>query len=92
LGGQLCANARSPARIRCDGRSEDNAFRLDEVFKKFDLENVAATGGNCASLAKDILRSSAAYVRENPVRAGLVNTADEWKFMGEIFRLEYRSD
>jgi putative transposase len=32
------------------------------------------------------------YVRENPVRAGLVNTADEWKFMGEIFRLEYRSD
>ena len=32
------------------------------------------------------------YVRENPVRAGLVNTADEWKFMGEIFRLEYRSE
>ena len=31
------------------------------------------------------------YVRENPMRAGLVNTADEWKFMGEIFRLEYRS-
>ncbi|MGC2626265.1 MAG: transposase [Candidatus Udaeobacter sp.] len=45
-----------------------------------------------------LLRSSESYsekwnyVRENPVRAGLVNTADEWKFMGEIFRLEYRSD
>ncbi|HEY2681798.1 MAG TPA: hypothetical protein VGI59_10790 [Candidatus Udaeobacter sp.] len=44
-----------------------------------------------------LLRSSESYsekwnyVRENPVRAGLVNTADEWKFMGELFRLEYRS-
>jgi REP element-mobilizing transposase RayT len=32
------------------------------------------------------------YVRENPVRAGLVKTADDWPFVGEIFRLEYRSD
>jgi putative transposase len=24
------------------------------------------------------------YVRENPVRAGLVSTADEWKYAGEI--------
>jgi len=74
---------------------------VDEVSEKFDLENAAATEADYASLAKDILRSSAAgsesysekwnYVRENPVRAGLVNTADEWKFMGEIFRLEYRS-
>ena len=24
------------------------------------------------------------YVRENPVRAGLVSSADEWKFAGEI--------
>jgi len=45
-----------------------------------------------------LLRSSESYsekwnyVRENPVRAGLVNTADEWKFMGDIFRLEYCSD
>ena len=31
------------------------------------------------------------YVRENPVRAGLVNKADDWPFMGEIFALEYRS-
>jgi hypothetical protein len=33
---------------------------MDEVFEKFDLENAAATEGDCASLAKDILRSSAA--------------------------------
>jgi putative transposase len=32
------------------------------------------------------------YVRENPVWAGLVKTAAEWPFMGEVFRLEYRSD
>ena len=31
------------------------------------------------------------YVRDNPVRAGLVKTADDWPFMREIFRLEYRS-
>ena len=32
------------------------------------------------------------YVRENPVRAGFVKTAEEWPFMGEIFRLEYRQE
>src|SRR5436190_10708975 len=32
------------------------------------------------------------YVCKNPVLAGLVNTPNEWPFMGEIFQLEYRSD
>ena len=31
------------------------------------------------------------YVRENPVRADLVRTAEDWPFMGEIFPLEYHS-
>lgn len=31
------------------------------------------------------------YVRENPVRAGLVQRLEEWPFMGEVFPLEYRS-
>jgi REP element-mobilizing transposase RayT len=37
-----------------------------------------------------VLRSSESYsekwnyVRDNPVRAGLVSTADEWKYAGEI--------
>ena len=44
-----------------------------------------------------LLRSSESYtekwsyVRENPVRAGLVQKAEEWLFMGEVFRLEYHS-
>jgi REP-associated tyrosine transposase len=31
------------------------------------------------------------YVRQNPVRAGLVTHADEWPWQGEIVRLEARS-
>ena len=44
-----------------------------------------------------LLRSSESYsenwnyVRQNPVRAGLVRNAEEWPFLGEIFALEYRS-
>jgi REP element-mobilizing transposase RayT len=30
------------------------------------------------------------YVRENPVRAGLVERAEDWPFAGEIHDLEYR--
>ena len=29
------------------------------------------------------------YVRNNPVRAGLVKTPDQWSFMGQIFALEF---
>ena len=32
------------------------------------------------------------YVRDNPVRAGLVATWDDWPYRGEIFPLEYRSE
>ncbi len=32
------------------------------------------------------------YVRENPVRAGLVSKNEDWAFMGEIFALEYHRD
>ena len=28
------------------------------------------------------------YVRQNPVRAGLVNTPDEWPYMGEVVRID----
>jgi putative transposase len=30
------------------------------------------------------------YVRDNPVRAGLVGAWSEWPFRGEVHRLEYR--
>ena len=45
-----------------------------------------------------LLRSSESYsekwnyVRENPVRAGLVANAEDWPYVGEIFALEYRSE
>jgi putative transposase len=29
------------------------------------------------------------YVSENPVRAGLVQRAEDWPFQGEIFLLDY---
>ena len=32
------------------------------------------------------------YVRENPVRAGLVERWEDWPFRGEIFALEYRAE
>jgi hypothetical protein len=31
------------------------------------------------------------YVRQNPVRAGLATNADDWRWQGEIVRLEARS-
>jgi hypothetical protein len=31
------------------------------------------------------------YVRQNPVRAGLVQDADDWPWQGEVVRLEARS-
>jgi putative transposase len=45
-----------------------------------------------------VLRSSDSYaekwnyVRENPVRAGLVSRWEEWPYLGEVFPLEYRRD
>jgi REP element-mobilizing transposase RayT len=32
------------------------------------------------------------YVRENPVRAGLVTDWREWPFLGEVFDLDFRDD
>ena len=32
------------------------------------------------------------YVRDNPIRAGLVSAVGKWPFSGEVFSLEYLSD
>ena len=32
------------------------------------------------------------YVRDNPVRAGLVKSWEDWPFHGEVFALEYRRE
>src|SRR6185295_16138125 len=45
-----------------------------------------------------VLRSSESYsqkweyVRQNPVRPGLVTNAADWRYQGEIFRLEYNRE
>jgi len=56
---QLRPDAGSPTRIRYNGRSEDNALRLDEVAEEFDLEKFEEKKSGCASLAKDFFRSCA---------------------------------
>jgi hypothetical protein len=35
------------------------------------------------------LRAKMDYVRENPVRAGLVSTAEKWKYQGEIVEIDH---
>ena len=75
---------------------------VDEVSEAFDLENLRRKRVVAPHWQKtffdQVLRSKESYsekwnyVRENPVWSGLVKTAAEWPFMGEVFRPEYRSD
>jgi len=75
---------------------------LDEVLEECFLKSSTRPQRAVASLAKGtfdhILRSGESYsqkwdyVRENPVRAGLVTDWREWPFLGEVFDLEFRDD
>ncbi len=42
--------------------------------------------------ARDSYSAKWHYVRDNPVRAGLVREWSEWPFIGEIFDLEFRHE
>jgi len=42
--------------------------------------------------SKDSYSAKWEYVRENPVRAGLVKYWSEWPFVGEIFDLEFKDN
>jgi len=42
--------------------------------------------------ARDSYSAKWQYVRDNPVRAGLVSEWSEWPFIGEIFDLEFRHE
>ena len=53
-------------------------------WQKGFFDHVMRSGDSCAEKWH--------YVRDNPVRAGLVNRWDEWRFVGEIFDLEFRDD
>jgi putative transposase len=75
---------------------------VDEIAKERAFENDASKGIPVPHWQKTffdhVLRSAESYtekwhyVRENPVRAGLVKRWEDWPFRGEIFPLEYRSD
>jgi putative transposase len=67
--------------------SLSKTLRLGEVdaphWQKTFFDHVPRSAESCSE--------KWSYVRENPVRAGLVKKADEWPFMGEVFRLEFHS-
>jgi len=44
----------------------------------------------CLLRTSESIRQKWKYVRENPVRAGLVGYSSEWRYLGEIFALDYR--
>ena len=70
---------------------------LKNTISKMLRENGVAPPHWQKTFFDHLLRSSESYsekwnyVRENPVRAGLVPKADHWPYVGEIFALEYRS-
>jgi hypothetical protein len=71
---------------------------LKNTISKTLSENGVAAPHWQKTFFDHLLRSSESYsekwnyVRENPVRAGLVASAEDWPYVGEIFALEYRSE
>jgi len=67
-------------------------------WKEWTAKGLVSAGGHSAPIWQaeffdHVLRSAESYslkweyVRENPVRAGLVERADDWPWQGEIERL-----
>jgi REP element-mobilizing transposase RayT len=71
---------------------------LKNTISKTLRENGIASPHWQKTFFDHLLRSSESYsekwnyVSENPVRAGLVPSAEDWPYVGEIFALEYRSE
>jgi len=71
---------------------------LKNTISKTRCENEVAPPHWQKTFFDHLLRSSESYserwkyVRENPVRAGLVTSPQDWPYMEEIFALEYRSE
>jgi hypothetical protein len=69
----------------------------ENVFSKALRSSGVDTPHSQKTFFDYLLRSSEShsekwsYVWENPRRAGLVEKAEGWPFLGEVFRLEYRS-
>jgi REP element-mobilizing transposase RayT len=91
-----------PDHIHLFAATDDEKITLSKWMKSFknSLSKTLRVGGVDAphwqkTFFDHVLRSAESYsekwsyVRENPVRAGLVRKTEEWPFMGEVFRLEY---
>ena len=73
---------------------------MDEIAEKLAIEAAATPGIPAPHWQKGffdhVLRSDESYaqkweyVRDNPVRAGLVKKWEDWPYWGEVWRLEYR--
>jgi REP-associated tyrosine transposase len=70
---------------------------LKNIISKTLRENGVAPPHWQKTFFDHLLRSTKSYsekwnyVRDNPVRAGLVASAEDWPYVGEIFAVEYRS-
>jgi putative transposase len=45
---------------------------------------------DCRIRNQDVYEEKWQYIRHNPVRGGLVVSADEWPYQGEVFELRWR--
>ena len=78
------------------GRRIDVASRNDSASKAFGAATTASRTIWQRGFFDHIIRNSESYsakweyVRENPMRAGLVGLVEDWPFQGEIVRIEHR--
>ncbi len=105
LGAWMGAYVLMPDHLHAFVALDDERISLSSWMKslKHALSKTLRSGGVTSPLWQKgffdhVLRSeeSAAqkweYVRDNPVRAGLVSSWQEWPYAGEIFPLEYRAE
>jgi putative transposase len=93
-----------PDHIHLFAATDDEKITLSKWMKSFKNSLSKTLRVGCVdaphwqkTFFDHVLRSASSYsekwsyVRENPVRAGLVRKTEEWPFMCEVFRVEYHS-
>lgn len=94
----VCHHARSCTFFACDHADRRSLSGFVAKWKEWTSKYGRIRLGYTSPLWQPeffdhVLRSSVSYeekwvyVRNNPVRAGLVQSADEWKYQGEIVKL-----
>ncbi len=87
----------------CDDRGEKTLSEFVAKWKEWTAKSCRRRLGYTMPLWQPeffdhVLRSSESYegkweyVRNNPIRAGLVGSSEEWKYQGELNRLRYEAD